>query len=71
VNLVSGLRTKISELKAKSHILGIRDTGLSLAFKLMMSAQIKWLKLERSNRAPEIIPGMAFVDGNKQLQPAT
>jgi hypothetical protein len=41
-----------------------------MAFKLMMSAQRKWRKLDGSNRMPEIIQGIAFVDGIKQLQPA-
>ena len=47
-----------------------RKTGLAMAFKLMMSAQGKWRKLEGSNRMPEIIQGVALVDGIKQRQPA-
>ena len=47
-----------------------RKTGLAMAFKLMMSAQGKWRKLDASNRMHEIIQGIAFVDGIKQLQPA-
>ena len=47
-----------------------RKTGLAMAFKLMMSAQGKWRKLDGSNRMPEIIQGIAFIDGIKQLQPA-
>ena len=47
-----------------------RKTGLAMAFKLMMSAQSKWRKLDGSNRMPEIIQGIAFVDGIKQLKPA-
>ena len=47
-----------------------RNTGLAMAFKLMMSAQGKWRKLDGSNRMPEIIQGMAFVDGIKQNQTA-
>ena len=47
-----------------------RKTGLAMAFKLMMSAQGKWRKLDGSNRMPEIIQGIAFVDGLKQLQTA-
>ena len=47
-----------------------RKTGLAMAFKLMMSAQNKWRKLDGSNRMPEIIQGIAFGDGLKQLQPA-
>ena len=47
-----------------------RKTGLAMAFKLMMSAQGKWRKLDGSNRMPEIIQGIAFVDGIKQIQSA-
>ena len=45
-----------------------RKTGLAMAFKLMMSAQGKWRKLDGSNRMPEIIQGIAFVDGIKQIK---
>jgi len=47
-----------------------RKTGLAMAFKLMMSAQNKWQKLNGANRMPEIIQGVAFVDGIKQIQTA-
>ena len=47
-----------------------RKTGLAMAFKLMMSAQGKWRKLDGSNRMPEIIQGIAFKDGIKQIQQA-
>ena len=47
-----------------------RKTGLAMAFKLMMSAQGKWQKLNGANRMPEIIQGIAFVDGIKQIQTA-
>ncbi len=32
-----------------------RKTGLAMAFRLMMSAQKKWRKLDGQNRLPEII----------------
>jgi transposase-like protein len=32
-----------------------RKTGLAMAFKLMMSAQKKWCKIDGQNRLPEII----------------
>ena len=35
-----------------------RRTGLAMAFKLMMSAQGKWRKLDGQNRLPEIIQGV-------------
>jgi len=47
-----------------------RKTGLAMAFKLMISAQGKWQKLNGANRMPEIIQGIAFVDGIKQNQTA-
>ena len=31
-----------------------------MAFKLMMSAQTKWRKLDGANRMPEIIRGIEF-----------
>lgn len=47
-----------------------RKTGLAMAFKLMMSAQTRWRKLDGANRMPEIIDGIEFKDGIKQLQNA-
>jgi putative transposase len=47
-----------------------RKTGLAMAFKLMMSAQGKWRKLDGQNRLPEIIQGVVFRDGLRQLQAA-
>lgn len=47
-----------------------RKTGLAMAFKLMVSAQTKWRKLDGANRMPEIIEGIEFKDGIKQLQNA-
>jgi hypothetical protein len=35
-----------------------------------MSAQAKWRKLDGANQLPEIIQGIAFKDGIKQLQTA-
>ncbi len=48
-----------------------RKTGLAMAFKLMMSAQTKWRKLDGAYRMPEIIEGIEFKDGIKQLHYAT
>jgi putative transposase len=47
-----------------------RKTGLAMAFKLMMSVQVKWRKLDGANRMAEIIQGIEFKDGIKQLQNA-
>ncbi|MFC0199399.1 hypothetical protein [Paracoccus rhizosphaerae] len=41
-----------------------------MAFKLMMSAQGKWRKLGGQNRLPQIIQGVEFRDGLRQLQAA-
>ena len=47
-----------------------RKTALSMAFKLMLSAKKKWRKLSGTNRLPEVIQGVEFKDGIKQLQNA-
>jgi hypothetical protein len=47
-----------------------RKTGLAMAFKLMMSAQKKWCRLDGQNRLPDIIAGVGFRDGIRQLQDA-
>ena len=47
-----------------------RKTGLAMTFRLMMSAQTKWRKLDGANRMPEIIQGIEFKDGIKLLQNA-
>jgi len=47
-----------------------RKTGLAMAFKLMMSAQKKWRKLDGQGRLPEIIQGVEFRDGIRQLHDA-
>jgi len=47
-----------------------RKTGLAMAFRLMVSAQKKWRKLDGQNRLPEVISGVEFRDGVRQLQTA-
>jgi len=47
-----------------------RKTALAMVYKLMMSAKKKWRKLDGKNRLPEIIRGVEFRDGIKQLQNA-
>jgi putative transposase len=44
-----------------------RKTALAMVFKLMMSAKKKWRKLSGTNRLPEVIQGVEFKDGIKQL----
>ena len=39
-----------------------------MAFKLMMSAQKKWRKLDGQNRLPEVIAGVEFRDGLRHFQ---
>ena len=41
-----------------------------MVFKLMMSAKRNWRKLSGSNRLPEIIEGIEFRNGIKQVQGA-
>jgi len=41
-----------------------------MAFKLMMSAQGKWRNLDGQNRLPEIIEGVEFRDGLRDVQTA-
>ncbi|MCF7702398.1 hypothetical protein [Loktanella sp. M215] len=40
------------------------------AFKLTMSSQRKWRKLDGQNRLPEIVQGVEFRDGLRRLQTA-
>ena len=45
-------------------------TGLATAFKLMMSAETKWRKLDGANRMREVIKGIEFTNRIKQFQNA-
>ena len=47
-----------------------RKTALAMVFRLMMSAKKKWRKISGPNRLPEVIQGIVFKDGIKQLQNA-
>jgi transposase-like protein len=47
-----------------------RKTALAMVFKLMISAKKKWRKINGPNRLPEVIEGVEFKDGIKQLQSA-
>jgi len=47
-----------------------RETGLAMAFRLMMSPQAKWRTLDGRNRLPEVTSGVEFRDGVRQLQTA-
>ena len=43
-----------------------RETGLAMAFRLMMSPQAKWRTLDGRNRLPEVTSGVEFRDGVRQ-----
>jgi len=43
-----------------------RETGLAMAFKLCLSAQKRWRKLNRSDMMAEVIEGVKFVDGIRE-----
>ena len=47
-----------------------RKTALAMVYRLMMSAKKKWRKISGPNRLPEVIQGVEFKDGIKQLQNA-
>lgn len=45
-----------------------RKTALAMVFKLMLSARKKWRRLDGSNHLPEVVQGVTFKDGIKQIQ---
>ena len=45
-----------------------RKTALAMVYRLMMSAKKKWRKISGPNRLPEVIQGVEFKDGIKQIQ---
>lgn len=47
-----------------------RDTMLTMVFKLALSAQKRWRRLNRPERLGELIEGIKFVDGIKQEKEA-
>ncbi|CUH40088.1 Transposase [Jannaschia seosinensis] len=47
-----------------------RKTALAMVFRLMKSAKKKWRKINGPNRLPDVIQGIEFKDGIKQLQTA-
>ncbi len=46
----------------------IRKTALAMVFRLMMSAKKKWRKISGPSRLPEVIQGVEFKDGIKQIK---
>jgi transposase-like protein len=55
---------------AKTRGMLTRDTMLTMVFKLSMSAQKRWRRLNRPERLGELILGIKFVDGIKQEEAA-
>ena len=47
-----------------------RKTALAMVFKLLLSANRKWRKLDGSNHLAEVIQGVTFKDRIKQIQNA-
>ena len=47
-----------------------RKTALAMVFKLILSAKAKWRKLDGSSRLAEVIKGVPFKDGIKQIKHA-
>ena len=47
-----------------------RNTALAMVFKLLLSARRKWRRLNGSNHLAEVIQGVTFKDGIKQIQHA-
>lgn len=47
-----------------------RDTMLTMVFKIALSAQTRWRRLNRPERLGELIEGIKFVDGIKQEKEA-
>ncbi|MFN8657404.1 MAG: IS256 family transposase [Candidatus Obscuribacterales bacterium] len=55
---------------AKTRGMLTRDTMLTMVFKLALSAQQKWRRLNRPERLGELLQGIRFVDGIKQEEAA-
>jgi putative transposase len=51
---------------AKTRGMLTRDTMMTMVFKISMSAQKRWRRLNRPERLGELIQGIKFVDGIKQ-----
>ena len=47
-----------------------RKTALAMVFKLLLSARRKWRRLDGSNHLTEVVQGVKFNDGIKQIQNA-
>ena len=47
-----------------------RKTALAMTFKLILSAREKWRKLDGSSHLAELIKGVSFKDGIKQIKHA-
>ncbi len=47
-----------------------RKMALAMVFKLLLSARRKWRRLDASDHLAEVIHGVTFKDGIKQIQNA-
>ena len=47
-----------------------RNTAPAMVFKLLLSTSRKWRRLDGSNHLAEVIKGVTFKDGIKQIQNA-
>jgi transposase-like protein len=47
-----------------------RKTALAMVFKLILSAKAKWRKLDGSSHLADVIEGVPFKDGIKQIKHA-
>ena len=47
-----------------------RKTALAMVFELILSAKTKWRKLDGSSQLAEVINGVVFKDGIKQIKHA-
>ena len=57
---------RLGTVKTKGYL--SRKTALAMAFKLILSARRKWRKLDGSNQIAEVIKGVPFKDGSKQIK---
>ncbi len=60
------IRVKIAKTKGRL----LPKTALAMVFKLLLSARRKWRRLNGSDHLAEVIQGVRFEDGIKQIQHA-
>lgn len=70
VELFADTRTSEDQYQGSWMLCLNSKTALAMVFRLMMSAKKKWRKISGPNRLNEVIQGVVFKDGIKQLQDA-